>query len=224
MSLKEITKFQEQTMTSLEIAKLTDKAHKNVLADIRKILEDAEISSADFSAVYKDQQLIERPCFNLPRRECDLVISGYSVKYRLAIIDRWIALEAKESARVEDALRCKQLRAEARVEYLPMTDAIKQAHGEPKFYHFSNEADLINRIVFGCTAKKFKAFHEIEKDDALRDYLSTEQINAVLSLQRANTALIQIGMEYLEREENLRKLFDRHHSQKLIQEHILLEA
>ena len=81
------------TMSSLEIAKLTDKEHKNVLADIRTILGEAGIRTAEFSAVYINQQGKEQPCFNLPRRECDLVISGYSVKYRLAIIDRWQELE-----------------------------------------------------------------------------------------------------------------------------------
>lgn len=81
-------------MSSLEIAELTGKEHRNVLADIRKVLDEAGISAADFSAVYKNQQGRETPCFNLPRRECDLVVSGYSVKYRLAIIDRWHELEA----------------------------------------------------------------------------------------------------------------------------------
>jgi len=82
-------------MSSLEIAKLTGKEHKNVLADIRKILEEAGISTTEFSAVYKDQQLIDRPCFNLPFRETNLIISGYSVKHRLVIIDRWQELEAQ---------------------------------------------------------------------------------------------------------------------------------
>lgn len=66
------------------------------MADIRRILLEAEINPAEFLAVYKDQQLIDRPCYNLPRRECDLVISGYSVKYRLAIIDRWHELESQK--------------------------------------------------------------------------------------------------------------------------------
>jgi hypothetical protein len=39
-----------RTMSSLEIAKLTDKQHRNVLADIRKTLEEAGINAAEFSA------------------------------------------------------------------------------------------------------------------------------------------------------------------------------
>jgi len=91
-----------KTMSSLEIAKLTGKEHKNVLADIRMIFDEAGIRTADFSAVYKNQQGKEQPCFNLPRRECDLVISGYSIKYRLAIIERWQELEAKEKSNLPD--------------------------------------------------------------------------------------------------------------------------
>jgi len=85
-----------QTMSSLEIAEMTEKRHDHVLGDIRRILSEVEISSTLFEGVYKDQQLIDRPCFNLPRRECDLVIAGYSAKYRLAIIDRWHELESQQ--------------------------------------------------------------------------------------------------------------------------------
>ena len=88
-----------QTMSSLEIAKLTDKQHRNVLADIRKTLEEAEIDAAEFSAAQPyGKNGNTREVFNLPRLECDLVISGYSVKYRLAIIKRWHELEAKIAA------------------------------------------------------------------------------------------------------------------------------
>jgi Rha family phage regulatory protein len=85
-----------QTMSSLEIAALTGKEHSDVLKDIRRILEEAEIGLGGFTSSYKNSQNKEQPCFNLPRRECDLVVSGYSVKYRLAIIDRWQELEAMQ--------------------------------------------------------------------------------------------------------------------------------
>lgn len=92
------------TMSSLEIAELTGKDHKNVLQDIRKILAEVEIDTAEFTAVYKDQQLIDRPCFNLPFRETNLIISSYSVKHRLVIIDRWQELEEKIKIKKPDMI------------------------------------------------------------------------------------------------------------------------
>ena len=84
----------ELTMTSIEIAALTGKNHADVLRDIRNILKEAEIEESKFAGEYKTNNNQTKPCYNLPRRECDLVVSGYSVKYRLAIIDRWQELEA----------------------------------------------------------------------------------------------------------------------------------
>jgi phage regulator Rha-like protein len=84
-----------KTMSSLEIAKLTGKEHSKVMADIKRVLDEAEIDHAVFGGIFLDSYKREQSCFNLPRRECDLIIAGYSVKYRLAIIDRWHELESK---------------------------------------------------------------------------------------------------------------------------------
>jgi len=81
-------------MSSLEIAGLTGKAHKNVLADIRKMLTELGNQPAEFSARYFDAKREERECFNLPQRECLILVSGYSVPMRAKIIDRWQELEA----------------------------------------------------------------------------------------------------------------------------------
>ncbi len=83
-------------MSSVEIAELTGKRHSDVLESIRKVLIEVDIQPAEFSARYKDAKGEDRPCFNLPRRECDLVIAGYSAKYRLVIIDRWHELESAQ--------------------------------------------------------------------------------------------------------------------------------
>jgi phage regulator Rha-like protein len=94
--MNEISTITQQTMSSLEIAKLTDKEHRNVLADIRRILDEAGIEGASFLASYKMPSGQVTTVYNLPRRECDLIVSGYSVKYRLAIIDRWHELEGNK--------------------------------------------------------------------------------------------------------------------------------
>ena len=88
-----------QTMSSKEIAELTGKRHDHVMRDIRVML--AEIHGEDglpnFGASYLNEQNKPQPCFNLPKRETLILISGYSVKMRTRIIDRWQELEARQT-------------------------------------------------------------------------------------------------------------------------------
>lgn len=85
------------TMSSREIAALCGKEHKNVLADVRKMLGELMLQPAEFSARYIDAKGESRDCFNLPKRETLILISGYSVELRAKIIDRWQELEAQAS-------------------------------------------------------------------------------------------------------------------------------
>lgn len=212
-----------KTMSSQEIAELTGKEHKNVLADIREILGQAGILAADFSAT-RIVRGREYEAFNLPRRECDLVVSGYSVPYRLAIIDRWHELEAKESLNIIDA----NIRADARLEFRPMTDAIvamREEQGKSVApHHFSNEADLINRIALGVSASKFRQLNDIEAGEPIRDRMTPMQVKAVLALQRANTAYIEEGVGFEERKQRLQTLYDRRYKSAMIEETIYLNA
>lgn len=105
-----------------------------------------------------------------------------------------------------------------KVEFRPMTDAIADSHDDPKPYHFSNEADMINRIVLGMSSAKFKAHHEIEKNESVRDYMSELQMKAVIDLQRANTVFIQLGENYEDRKVKLSKMFSLRFEQDLIEE------
>lgn len=83
-----------RTMTSREIAELTGKQHKHVLDDIRSMLYELGLTSADFSADLPDAYGRMQPAFALPHRECLILVSGYSVAMRARIIDRWEALES----------------------------------------------------------------------------------------------------------------------------------
>lgn len=93
--MSNITKLPDNlTMSSREIATLTGKEHKNVLADIRKMLEDIGKTSAEFSADLPDAYGRMQTAFKLPKRETLILISGYSTELRAKIIDRWQQLEA----------------------------------------------------------------------------------------------------------------------------------
>lgn len=88
------------TMSSVEIAELTGKLHKNVLRDITKMFEELEIGALNFEHSYKSKQGKELACFKLPKRECLILVSGYNLKMRAAIIDRWQSLEEQQSTTI----------------------------------------------------------------------------------------------------------------------------
>lgn len=97
------------TMSSREIAELTGKAHKHVLADIRSMLSDLEIDWAEFSAQYTDATGRALPCFLLNRDLTDTLLTGYSAKMRLAVIRRWRELETSQPQRLLTTMELLQI-------------------------------------------------------------------------------------------------------------------
>lgn len=119
-----------KTMSSREIAEITGKEHSKVIVDIERILAEVGIGDAVFRASYISEQNKRLACYNLPRRECDLIIAGYSAKYRLAIIDRWQELEAAQAPALpnyQEALRqlADSLDKQTQLEQKIMDDAPK---------------------------------------------------------------------------------------------------
>ncbi|EIK3658337.1 Rha family transcriptional regulator, partial [Campylobacter coli] len=85
----------EISLTSLEIAELTGKEHRNVTRDIETYLEKVVEGG-----VLKFEQCYQSPkngqfykCYRLPKREVLILVSGYSVELRAKIIDRLEYLE-----------------------------------------------------------------------------------------------------------------------------------
>lgn len=101
----------------------------------------------------------------------------------------------------------EQKRLEAKTGFLPMTEAIQGSHDDPKFYHFSNEADMLNRIVTGMSAKEFKETHGVEN---VRDALEECNLAILKKLQVINTGLIEAGMDYDERKEKLMSCYNKY--------------
>ena len=85
--------FAKQTMSSLEIAELTGKQHAHVMRDIRSLLEQGVAESNFGLGSYTDANGQNRPCYNLTKKGCLILASGYDVKLRERIIDRWEELE-----------------------------------------------------------------------------------------------------------------------------------
>ena len=206
-----------KSMSSLEIAELTGKDHAKVLIDIRKMLDELGILTSDFSTVRKVRGK-EYDVFNLPKRETIILVSGYSVAMRAAIVDRWQELEAKEL--LEDER--KSSRQQARLEAPLMTKALQDARArqgkESPPHVFSNDYDMIYRIVLGLPAKKYKLEQGMDDKSNLRDVLTLEQIKAVEALQRLNQSMHELDFDFETRKAKLHQVFMRNHAPAMIEE------
>ena len=137
----------ELMMSSREIAELCNKRHDNVMADIRKMLDELDIYAPDFSGTFITEQGNQYECFNLPKRECLILVSGYNVKIRTKIIDRWQQLEQGKT----------KLLPQTKLEALKAYVAEIEAHELTKtqLTHEKELAKLENgKSVYGATIKQ----------------------------------------------------------------------
>ena len=102
--MNEVIQFidNEQTMSSLEIARLTGKPHNDVMKAIRAMEPAwAKVNGGNFSRVeYKDAKGEMRPCFELTKTECLYVATKFNDEARAKLVLRWEELEKKQRAQM----------------------------------------------------------------------------------------------------------------------------
>lgn len=188
--------------TSRKIAQVFEKEHKNVLRDIENILTDDEFSRLNFELSNYKSRGKKYPEYVLTKNGFTLLVMSYTgekaMNFKKAYICQFDAME--------EYIKSIQT---AKMEFPAFTQAIKEAHDAPKSYHFSNELNMINRIVLGTDAKHFKQEHGINgKENSIRPYLTAWQIKAVEDLQRADIGLIMSGMDFQDRKMLLIQYFN----------------
>ncbi|WP_218419760.1 phage antirepressor KilAC domain-containing protein [Segatella copri] len=89
-------------MTSLQIAEITARLHKNVMRAIRN-MEPAweKINGRKFELVdYKDEKGETRPCYSLNKEECLYIATKFNDEARAKLIKRWKELEEQSKPSV----------------------------------------------------------------------------------------------------------------------------
>lgn len=112
-------------MSSLEVAELTGKRHADVMRDIRNLL-DQGVAERNFAlSEYKDSTGRKLPCYNLTKKGCLILASGYDAKLREKIIDRW---EELEEAKQTGGFQIPQSYSEALMLAAKQAEQIEQAN------------------------------------------------------------------------------------------------
>jgi Rha family phage regulatory protein len=181
------------------VADTFEKEHKHILESIREILSEksgisGEFGRSNFRPIdYKDAHGRKQPRYALSRDGFTLLVMGFTgqkaMKFKEYYITKFNDMEAT----------LKALKP-ARADYPLMTEQIRLSHDHPKFYHYTNESDMINRIVLGKTSKQYKLDHGIsEGEKSVRPYLTAEELNLIDYLQMLNAGMIAGGMSFEQR-------------------------
>lgn len=175
------------------VAQFFGKRHDNVIRDIQNLDCSEEFRLLNFEeSGYKNEQGKRQPCYTMTRDGFVFLVMGYRGKKAAQFKELYIK-------RFNDMEKHIERLVTARHDFPILTEQIKLIHDEPKAYHFSNECDMINRLVTGMSAKQFRDAHGIEKGQSIRPYLTPEQVELMEKLQRIDTGLLVAVPEYEKR-------------------------
>ena len=142
-----------QTMSSREIAMLTDKEHKNVKRDTRKMLEELGLKLADFSHQYEDTCKRLQTMYILPKEIYSLILDKYK---GLARVPNRLQEEASLKT-IEQLLGVKLIRQykvlSYRIDGYDSANNIAYEIDEPEHrYKHAKDAERQQKIeaVLGC--------------------------------------------------------------------------
>ena len=182
---------------SLFVAKFFNKDHNHVLRDIENLDCSDEFRQSNFGQIsYKDTYGRKQKAVAMTKDGFTFLVMGYrgkkAAKFKEMYIRRFNEMEQQIKTLVS-----------ARKGFPLLTESIKLLHDEPKPHHFSNECDMINRLVIGMSAKQFRQEHGIEKSGSIRPYLTDEQIRLLDILQKADVGLLIAEPDFEKRKQYL---------------------
>ncbi|MBQ3176900.1 MAG: Rha family transcriptional regulator [Clostridia bacterium] len=189
------------------VAETFGRSHAHVLRAIQRILSpksgvSQEFNRANFGLVeYIDAKGEKRPAYNMTRSGFAMLVFGFTGDKAMQFKELYIKLfDAMEEQLVELKV--------SRADYPRLTDAIKANKADAKAYHYSNEANLLNRIVLGMDAKQYRTTHNLPSG-SIRPYLSADKLKMLDQLEVFDANLYYVYPEYKERERILRELYSK---------------
>lgn len=198
-------KDEEVRVSSRYIAKLFNKEHTHVLRAIENIVKSEglskEFTQANFGlSAYKskDGRMCKEYC--LTRDGFVMVTMGFTgknaMKFKEWYINKFNEMEKQLTTLITTRIECPDL-----------TDALKRLETENPFI-YSNEFDMINKMVLGMSTRDFRNIHEIKKGESIRPYLTKQQIELIQKLQKYDSVLVDVLPNYDERKKALLKFYE----------------
>lgn len=187
--------------TSLKVAEVFEKEHKNVLQSIENLV--AENSAAKFfnEVTYKNRGK-KYPMYEMDRDGFSLLVMGFTgekaLKWKLEYIEAFNAMEAELKRIYTERQQWQIERDKGVVIRHILTDTIKMkiADSPHKRFAYPNYTNLIYRTLFNKTAKELEQEYGVKPKEHLRDHFTGSDLEKVQSMEMLVSSLINCGWGY----------------------------
>lgn len=149
------------SMTSREIADLTNKEHRNVKRDIETMLNQLELDALNYEQTYLDSLNRQQTEYALDRELTEVLVTGYSPKLRLAVIRRLKELEQQVAKPILPTTYLEALKALLSSEEQKQVIQHQLEAAAPKINHYDTVVERTNLMTatqvgqkLGMTANK----------------------------------------------------------------------
>lgn len=195
------------------IAQSFDKRHQDVLRDVQCLVNSSNGISSAFNQYnfaltsYIDDRSKRQPCYQISRDGFIMLVMAYHGTKANKLKEFYLKLfdEMEEQIKILHSVRN---------EFLMLTYQLQLIYKNPKTYIYSNECNLINRIVIGMSAKQFRNLHGLPKGTSIRPYLSLRQLKQIDDLQKVDAGLLIALPNYSERKQKLEWYYEINYGTK----------
>ncbi|WP_332274871.1 Rha family transcriptional regulator [Bacillus velezensis] len=170
-------------VSTKRVSEIFEKRHADVLRSVNNLECSQEFRERNFALSKYKAGKKEYKEYLLTKDGFSFIVMGFTGNKAAEFKEKYIT-------RFNEMKKFIEERNVARLEYPELTAMIHQVNNNPKYYHYSNEADMINKIVLGVKAKDFREKHGIKKGQSTRDFMTADEITAIQKLQKVDVGLV----------------------------------
>ena len=197
VEVKRIRKAEVTVVSSLDVAETFGKEHKNILRDIEELNCSEEFRKLNFERSKYSVENNKRtyPMYYMARDGFTILVMGYTGEKAMRFKEAYI----KQFNAMEKILQGKRIEREKGIAVRQsLTKALQQSTDNERMHGhaYSAYTNCIYKALFGKNTKQLREELGIGRKENLRDYLSTEELKAIQSMECLVSGLVDCGWGY----------------------------
>ena len=197
-------KNEERAVTSsVKVAEVFEKEHKNVLRDIEQLKKDVlNFEPMFLEDSYQDSYGRNQKCYLMNRDGFALLAMGFTgekaLKFKADFISAFNSMENELKRIYEERQQWVIEREKGKLVRHILTDTIKMKVSDSphKKFMYPNYTKLIYKTLFGKSFDDLKKLYGVKPKESVRDYLTSEQLKGVEQMEMLISSLINLGWDY----------------------------